>query len=115
MGERGCARRLGGWVCGDDGGGRSGGRWTRRMGQRRRYLTKEKSATCHGERGGGPSGRGGGGGAAAKTKYLGRFDTMPEEEQEAARREATLKPGHGGTWILREDPPSHYSGLQKSI
>ena len=60
----------------------------------------------HGERGEGPGGSGGGGGAAAKTKLLGRYDTKPEEELEAVRREATLKPGYDGTWVLREDPPS---------
>jgi len=66
----------------------------------------------HGERGGGFGGGGGGANEAAKTNQLGRYDTKPEEELEAARMEATLKPDYGGTWVLRGDPPSRYSGLQ---
>ena len=60
----------------------------------------------HGERGGGFGGGGCGASAAAKTKQLERYDTKPEEELETARKEVTMKPGYGGTWVLREDPLS---------
>jgi len=41
-----------------------------------------------------------------KTKQLERYDTKPEEELETAKRGGMIKPGYGGTWVLREDPLS---------
>jgi len=72
----------------------SSGGASRRSGVRRR---NGRCSGIFGESGGD------GASAAAKTKQLGRYDTKPEEELETARREVTMKPGYGGTWVLRED------------
>jgi len=69
--------------------------WASRGGTFRRSRVRRG----HGERGGGFGGGGGGASTAAKTKQLGRYDTKPEEELETARREVTMKPCYGGTWV----------------